>query len=202
MVHSPDDQPTDAVLMRKLAAGDADALALLVRRHQEVVVNLFRRLGARRDDAEDCAQETFLRLYLYRDRYRPTDRRNGGTSEVPFRGFLFTLARHAWLDHARKARRRPTVRLDAVREGYEPTVGDCRTEIDRRLDLDAALSRLPEPHAWVVGLSVYAGLSQDEIARLLEIPVGTVKSRMHYGLRKLREAMHVEGRRDAGTGGG
>ena len=165
-----------------LLAGDredaGEALEALVRRHQRALVNFFHRLGADGDGAQDCAQETFLHLFRYRDRYRP---------RAPFGSFLYTLARHAWTDWYRRRERQRAVTI----EGQEERISTEDEGRDDRLDLDAALRSLPEHLRWVVVLSVYQGLAHAEIAEVLEIPEGTVKSRMFHAVRKLREALHA-----------
>ncbi len=170
---------SDWDLMALLADGRNEAFEALVRRHQRALVNFFSRLGADGDGADDCAQETFLRLFRYRDRYRPS---------APFRSFLYTLARHTWADWRRRRERRRTVSID----GHEEKASADDGARDDLLDLDAALRSLPEHLRWVVTLSVYQGLAYAEIAEVLEIPVGTVKSRMFHAVRRLREALHAE----------
>lgn len=192
----PKDAP-DAELMELLRRGDGEALAVLVRRHERALVNFFRRLGADGDGAEDCAQETFLRLFRARDTYRPV---------TGFGAFLYTVARHAWIDWRRKAGRAQAPRRV---EGGDPVGGD-RHEItagrhplaeermtvdpmdgiEDRMDLRAAIEELPEHLRWVMVLSVNQGLGYAEIAEVLGIPVGTVKSRMFHAVRRLREALH------------
>lgn len=170
--------PADVELMRLFQAGCQDAFALLVRRHQQPLVNLFLRLGADVHGAEDCAQETFLRLFKYRDKYHAT---------APFPAFLYTLAHNAWVDWFRRASRWQRS-LGARAKAAEPTAAPPS---DDRLDLDLAVRALSPHLQWVVVLSVNQGLSYAEIAAVLGIPTGTVKSRMFHAIKKLREALHV-----------
>jgi RNA polymerase sigma-70 factor, ECF subfamily len=176
------DGRTDIELMRRFGAGEREAFAALVRRHQHSLMNFFRRLGADIHGAEDCAQETFLRLFRYGDRYRPS---------ASFGVFLYTLARHAWVDWSRRDAR---WRKAALNNG-EKAEARSASWIDERLDLAEALEALPEHLRWVVALSVYQGLRYAEIAAVLEIPLGTVKSRMFHAIRKLRENFHARSRR-------
>jgi RNA polymerase sigma-70 factor (ECF subfamily) len=159
-----------------------DAFVVLVRRHQKSLLNFFRRMGARSHEVEDMAQETFLRVFNYRDRYEPTGK---------FTNFLFVLARHVWADAGRRAQRRPEVLSETLDEGPAPDERGV-TRAEARLDVDAALARLSEKLRAVVVLSVYQGLEYSRIAEVLEIPVGTVKSRMHLAMRQLREALGVD----------
>lgn len=170
------DEPDDFELMRRLGAGDPEAMACLMRRYQGPLLNFFRRMGAC-TDAEDAVQETFIRVYNYRDRYRPT---------AKFTTFLYTVARHVRHDLLRKVMRREALveRITAEPEG-EPAPGPSGLAL--RLDVHAALARLPEKLRSVVVLGVYQGLRQDEIAAVLGIPLGTVKSRMFTALERLKE---------------
>jgi RNA polymerase sigma-70 factor (ECF subfamily) len=172
-------QPTDVELMRLVAAGDRDAFATLVRRHERPLVNFFRRLGADAHEAEDCAQDTFLRLFQYRDRYRPA---------APFPVFLHRLARNAWADCFRRGSR---WRRNEASGGAAAAGAPMELAADDRLDLEGAVRALPAPLRWVVLLSVHQGLAYAEIAAVLGIPEGTVKSRMFHAVRRLREALRA-----------
>lgn len=165
--------------MRLARLGNREAFTGLVRRHQKALMNFFFRLGADVDGAEDCAQETFLRLFRSLDRYRP---------RAPFGAFLYTIARHSWVDRCRRAARHEAEPLDTLEQG-SPGAGDGSR--DDRLDLRQALAALPEHLRMVVILSVDQGLSYAEIAAVLEIPLGTVKSRMHFAIRRLQEALNA-----------
>ncbi|MBP7830881.1 MAG: RNA polymerase sigma factor [Kiritimatiellae bacterium] len=171
------DEPDDFELMRLVRGGDPEAMACLVRRHQGPLLNFFRRMGAC-TDAEDAVQETFIRVYNYRDRYRPT---------AKFTTFLYTVARHVRNDLLRKVMRREALveRISAEPEATPPAPGPGG--VAWRLDIHAALARLPEKLRGVVVLGVYQGLRQEEIAAVLGIPLGTVKSRMFNALERLKE---------------
>lgn len=166
----------DVALMLRVKAGDREAFEPLVRRHRQPLLNFFARMGAYRD-AEDMAQDTFVRVFRYRRRYRP---------RAKFTTFLYTVARHVWLDALRKARRRDAglAKLEA-----EQPPADDRTgrQAGLRLDVRAALDSLPEKLRAVVVLAVYQGLRYEEIARILRVPAGTVKSRMFTAMGRLRE---------------
>ncbi|MBA4388547.1 MAG: hypothetical protein C0404_11235 [Verrucomicrobia bacterium] len=168
----------DEVLMRLSGEGDQAAFAALVRKHQDPLVNFFHRMGAYMD-AEDLAQETFVRLFKYRDRYRAT---------AKFTTFLYTVARHTWLDLMRKDRRRDLL-VDGLRADTPGSDDSSMKQVQLRMDAAAALKLLPEKLRSVVVMSLYQGLRYDEIAAILEIPEGTVKSRMFNALSFLRERL-------------
>lgn len=175
MADEPRD-PEDAVLMRRIAEEDPAALRLLVERHQGALMNYFVRSGAE-SHAEDLVQETFIRLYRYRHRYRPVAR---------LTTFLYTLARHVWIDHVR--RRGRVGRLLKEWAVVQPTEdAQSAGRAARRMDAERAVRGLPDAMREVVVLVFYQGLSYPEVAEVLDIPVGTVKSRMFHALRQLRD---------------
>ncbi len=166
----------DAELMRLAGIGRLDAFEALVRRHQQPLLNFFVRMGAHRD-AEDRVQETLVRVFNYRSRYKPS---------AKFTTFLYTLARHVWIDALRKVKRAEafTERFRAETPGsHDGGMGNAQL----RMDLQAALERLPEKLRSVVVLAVYQGLGYEEVAGILAVPVGTVKSRMFLAVGQLRE---------------
>ena len=172
------DAETDTDLVVLARQGSREAFAELVRRHQGPLVNLFLRMGADVHGAEDCVQDTFLRLLRSLKDYEP---------RAPFGAYLCTLARHAWIDWKRRADRRRMESLDGA--GERAAVAERSPEADERLDLRSALAGLPEHLRLVVILSVDQGLNYGEISAVLGIPVGTVKSRMFFAVRHLREAL-------------
>jgi len=143
-------------------------------------VNFLVGLGADRHGAEDCAQETLLRVYRYRREYRP---------EQPFTAFVFTLARRSFLDGRRRAskweRRTSPLPLDEQTAGPAADA-DPVLDVGDRLDLAAAVAALPRRLRDVVELGAIRGLPYHRVAALLGIPVGTVKSRMHHAVARLR----------------
>ena len=178
----PVGEPSDHELLRAMAAEDPTAFPALVERWRSRVVNFLLSRGADHGSAEDCAQETFVRVYGYRHAYRP---------QAPFTAFLFTVARNALLDWKRsRARHRD-------REGSDEALAGCAAAVPavgpwERLDLEAAVLRLPRRLAEVVELGAVRGLPYQVVATLLGIPEGTVKSRMHHAVRELRRLLGGE----------
>src|SRR5258706_384702 len=122
--------------MRRFSTGEDGAFTLLIRRHQQPLMNFFHRLGVDKDCAEDCAQETFLRLFRYGRRYRPS---------APFPVFLYQLARHSWVDWSRRGARWKMKRLEGLEK---PAKGEAG-QVDDRLDLEKAIVDLPDHLRWV-----------------------------------------------------
>ncbi len=168
----------DARLMQLSSAGDLEAFSAIVSRYQGRLLNYFARMCASIEDAEDLVQETFVRLFNYRSRYRPI---------AGFPSFLFTLARHARLDMLRRSARNPASSAAEIGDDADLPSGD-RTP-DDCIDVKSAVDGLSEKLRETVALTVYAGLSYPEAAEVLGVPAGTVKSRMFAAFEKLREVL-------------
>ncbi len=162
--------------MRRTAEGDLEAFGGIVERHQGALVNYFGRCGVYTGEREDLAQETFLRIYRYRDRYRPT---------AQFTTFLYLIARQVRIDLIRRTVRRNELH-ENVRQLSPRTAVPGAIERGERLDIEQALARLDDPFREVVVLMLLQGLKQREAAAVLGIPLGTVKSRLNSALRQLR----------------
>jgi len=182
--------------MGRAAAGDEAAFVALVERVLPRLLGYFRRLGADAATAEDCAQEVLFRLYRTRERYRP---------EARFLTFLFHVARNHWIDVYRHARVGPrTVSADAPADrdggplsadlaGPSPAPGEGADRRALGAALERAVADLGEEHRDVFVLAQVEGLRYPDVAAILRIPVGTVKSRMHAAVRLLREALRRAG---------
>lgn len=185
-------EPTDAELMERFVGGDEAAFRQLVDRYRSPLVSFLFRLVWDKDHAEDMAQEVFCRLFVHKDQYAPQP----GAS---VKTYLYRIARNLAIDQARRDGRRPHVlSLDREKPGDEPSTfaeavpDPCRTPqtATSRSELAAAIQRaidrLPEEQRVVFDLSEAQGLRYQEIATVLDIPVGTVKSRMHLAVKKLQ----------------
>lgn len=172
----------DDALVARMASGDEGALRALVVRHQARALGVAR--GVLRDAAlaEDAVQAAFLDLHGARARYRPEGR---------FRSYLYLLVLNRCRMIARKQRALALLTFGLVHTAPPAE----RTPLDRALDDDdaravrAAIDRLPRGKREVVVLRYTADLSLDEIARALDVPLGTVKSRLHAALVELRGAL-------------
>lgn len=169
----------DVELMEKARNGDLSAFAVIVKRHQQPLMNFFRRMGVY-TDAEDMVQETMVRLFRYRDRYRPT---------AKFTTFLYLLARQVRLDHLRKEVRRDELTRELRSDFAEDSLLAEEPYLRIGYDVEDCLSVLADEMREIVVLNIYQGLTYAEIAEALEIPVGTVKSRMFYALKKMRDRL-------------
>lgn len=170
----------DVMLMLSVARGSETAFTTLVHGHQNSLLNFFARMGAS-SDCEDLVQETFVRLFHYRQRYQPAAR---------FTTFLYHLARHVWADRGRKI-----VRLERLAADFQNEVEIASQRTPERsgeaVDIEAALVRLSPKLREVIVLNIYQGLRYQEVADVLEIPLGTVKSRINLALTALKEILHA-----------
>lgn len=159
--------------------GDRGAFNELVRRHREGVINVVYRLCADANLAEDAAQEAFIRAWRGLASYRPRS---------AFRNWLYRIATNITLDVLRRERETVDIEqlsLAASDSGPEATlVGRERGEQVQR-----AVLSLPPASRAVLVLREYEGLSYREVAEALDIPIGTVMSRLNYARTRLREAL-------------
>jgi RNA polymerase sigma-70 factor (ECF subfamily) len=165
--------------MADLAAGRPQALERLYERYAERLTGFFWRLGRRGGQVDDLVHETFVRLWRHG---------RGWRGEGRFSTYLFGIAKSAWLD-ARTVRGRELVADDLPRASAAPRPEE---ELERRelgRQIEAAVAGLAEPLRLVFSMATAGGLKYREIAGLLEIPVGTVKSRMAAAEEKLRATL-------------
>lgn len=181
---TPPETSDDSLILR-LAAGDDTAFALLLDRHLGMIHRLGWRLLGDRSEAEDVAQEAFLRLWNNAAGWRP--------GEAGLKSWLYRVAFN--LSHDRLRRRR-LVLMDEPPETVDPAPrpGEAMEEDERGMAVRNALGRLPERQRVALVLSYYEGLSQAEAAGLLEISEEALESLLARGRRKLREVLGAEGR--------
>ena len=189
---------SDEALYRRLLAGDVAALEALVPRYHGPLLAFLFRLTGDRQQAEDLVQETFTRIVTYR-----------GEPPTRFRPWAFTVARNIALDHLRTAARRqaiaPRVTPSADDDPFitvpdpDPGALDLVLRDDDRRTVAAALQQLPPHQRETVVLRFYHDLSLNEIAEVTGVTVGTVKSRLFHGLRRLKTLLIDEYRAPNGA---
>jgi RNA polymerase sigma-70 factor (ECF subfamily) len=157
--------------------GQMAQMETLYRSHGPALLRYLQRSYGSYADAEDLLQETFVRALSGGDDW-PRVRSP--------RAFLFGVARHVGLTAARRAKLRSTEPLTDVAAATERSGG----QVDQQLgDMRAAMARLPEQIRQTLELRLHDELSYEEVAMVLEIPVGTVRSRLHSAMRMLRGEM-------------
>lgn len=154
----------------------------VARRYGRQIYNYAYRLTGNRDDASDLVQEVLLRV------------RRGLASYTPgsFEGWLWRITRNAFLDDVRRRKRRPTTTLpDADRSMLltAPSPDEVLANVRLSDDVQGALLKLPLEFRECVVMCDVVGLTYEEIATAADIPVGTVRSRIHRGRKLLREML-------------
>jgi len=199
---------TDEELLERFRRGEADLFGVLVRRYERELYGYLRRYLGDAALAEDVFQNTFLQLYVKSGQYE---------AGRPVRPWLYTIATHQAIDAMRRNGRHVAVSLDEKRsdpgsgggagegdvtglmdmlETRGPSPLEAASTLERKEQIRASVERLPDFLKQVLLLAYYQGLKYREIADILEIPVGTVKSRLHAALVKLQEAWGVPSLRE------
>jgi RNA polymerase sigma-70 factor (ECF subfamily) len=181
-------------LLARYRDGDRGAFQAIVGEYQHRLLQFFYRLCWDRDRAEDLTQELFMKLLRGAHGYEPRGRLST---------FVFRVATNLWIDHYRAAKPRGHLySLDQVMLHREPIPEptderpeDPLVRAEERAQLRRAMSCLTEPHRLVLELAVYQEMPYAQISETLEIPVGTVKSRMHKCVQALRERLADPGSR-------
>lgn len=185
---APDVIDPDAELVRRWHAGDASAFEGLVRRHERRVFGLVYRMLGNRQEAEDVAQEAFLALHRHGHRFR---------GDARFSTFVYRVAANAALNRRRTLGRR-RAREEALSHRQDagddlPSTPrdpeDAASGVEIQARVQAALLGLPQDLRMAVVLYDIEGQSYGEIAQVLRIPEGTVKSRIHRARTALRERL-------------
>jgi len=180
------DAEDDDLLAARSRKGDGMALARLYQRHAPALLRYLERCAGSRSEAEDILQETFLRLFEGRGRYEGRGR---------FRSWLFTVATRLVLDRARRARRH----ADLLESGAAPWSPLEQVPSDAFLPgrtqqrIEHALADLPSDYALAFHLRVREGFSYAEMAAMSGAPEGTLRSRVHHAVRRIRAALAVDG---------
>jgi RNA polymerase sigma-70 factor (ECF subfamily) len=160
---------------------DVPSWEAIAREQGRFLYNVAYRLAGNDADAQDLVQEALVRVRRGLTTYTPS-----GSLE----GWLARIVTNVFLDEVRRRRRRPTVALPAQPDlVVPPSAAADEAGSDLSEDVQRALATLPDEFRVAVVLCDVVGLSYDEIAASVRVPVGTVRSRIHRGRRLLREAL-------------
>jgi RNA polymerase sigma-70 factor (ECF subfamily) len=173
-----DANASDTTLAAAAARGDRRSLDLLLERHVDRVFAICRRILGNHDDALDATQEALLTIA----------RRIGSfDGRSQFTTWMYRVASNAAIDEARRRNRRPTPTEHALdRPVTDAPVAD---RVADRVDVDAALANIPPEFRAAVALRDLAGLDYAEIAAILDVPPGTVRSRIARGRAALADQL-------------
>lgn len=177
---SEEEQP----ILERVAEGDQAAVGDFISRYGDLVWSLARRYLGNHADAEDAVQEIFIEIWNNAGRY---DR--NVASEV---AFISTITRRRLIDRLRQFKRRPGM------ESIDDQVGANQPSVATTLDDDAEVAQVERvlgdmdpKHREILSMSLYEGYSHSEIASALDMPLGTVKTRVRRGLMHVREQLKL-----------
>jgi RNA polymerase sigma-70 factor (ECF subfamily) len=177
---------TDAGIIRDVLEGDKNSYALLVDAYSERIINYLARMTGNRYEAEELAQEAFVRAYCALRSYNP---------QFKFSTWLFKIATNLCINHLKKRQRvirvddyqdedgQPAWVLPDVRSYGSPAAMTEQRELQRQVQ--EAINQLSPAYRIVVVLRHVQGLSYQEIADVIDLPIGTVKSRLGRGRARL-----------------
>ena len=180
----------DEELVRRFRAGEPEAFTDLVRRHQHRVYSVCLRVLGDADAAADVAQDTFLTVLRKLDGFR---------GEAAFSTWLHRVAVNACYDELRRKRRRPMLHVvadDGPEHQPGPPEPDHADEVAGTHDVATALASIPEEFRVTLVLADVQDMAYEQISKVLDVPVGTVKSRVHRGRLALAEALGIDPARE------
>ncbi|GAB4523850.1 MAG: RNA polymerase sigma factor RpoE [Anaerolineae bacterium] len=177
-----DNTVSEAELIERSQAGDQAAFGELVNRYHRLVLSVAYRLCNDPHLAQDISQETFIKAWQALPRFVPR-----GDQDTGFRAWLCRIAVNTAIDEMR--RQRPVEELGPTQAA--PQIGPMEAVVQRADSeaIRAAIARLPERSRAALILREFEGLSYQEIAEALDVPIGTVMSRLNYARRRLREEL-------------
>ncbi|MEX0825784.1 MAG: sigma-70 family RNA polymerase sigma factor [Acidimicrobiia bacterium] len=170
----------DAILIGRYLQGEVAAFDELMRAHEDRVFAVCLRMLRDREAALDATQETFIAVFRKADRF---------AGRSAFSTWLYRVAVNTCYDQARRRRRHAAVPLPDSNDPVDVSADDRFTSAELRSDIEAALAALPDEFRAAVVLADVEGLALQAVADILEVPVGTVKSRVFRGRRLLAESL-------------
>ena len=176
------------LMLQVRATGDHEVFRELIERHQNAVVGTVAKMLGNASEAEDIAQQVFLRLWKSRERYQPS---------AKFTTFLYTITRNLVFNETRRKSRRKESSLDQRKDDYElelPSNPNHRPDNEHlnaelRAAIDQAIEALPEKQRLAVVLRRYQNLPYEEIGEVLDLTVSAVKSQLFRARGTLRESL-------------
>jgi len=179
-------QPDDEVLMSRIRARDEDALHALHRKYHQAVFNMAAYVLKDRGMAEEVAQDIFLTVWQHPEKW--------DASRGRLTSWLLMMARYTAIDRLRHEKRRPPVTetpLDHITHML-PVAGMRDDHLRDNIGmLRTLVKQLPIDQQRVIYLAYFRGMTHQEMADHLDIPIGTVKSRLRLGLKRLKEGWHA-----------
>jgi RNA polymerase sigma-70 factor (ECF subfamily) len=168
-------EENETAIVARAKSGDCNAFEELIVQYRGRVTNLIYHMYGDENLAEDAAQTAFIQAWRNLPKYE---------QRAPFRSWLYRIALNAALDQLR--RQKPQVDINAILDlSFENRLEERLEEKERRSDVQQAVAELPDASRSVLILKEFQGLRYQEIAEILDIPLGTVMSRLNYARRIL-----------------
>jgi RNA polymerase sigma-70 factor, ECF subfamily len=180
-------EPRDEELVRRAVGGEQAAFGILVERHQRRVYNLALRMTGREDDARDATQDAFLTALRKLSSFR---------GDAAFTTWLHRVTVNACYDLLRRRGRAAVLEREGEQALEPPPAPDHADQVDLSIDVRRALLEIPEDYRVVMLLHDVHDLPYEEVAAVVGIPVGTVKSRLHRGRVALARIMGLGSHRE------
>ena len=190
LLETIDDDAQDLLWMERVKHGDMEAFRELIEAHQNRVVGTVAKMLGDLTDAEDIAQQVFIRIWNSASRYEPN---------AKFTTWLFTITRNLVFNEARRRRRHPVLPLERDTDDRAFQAEDIRAKAPSTVMMDsemqeaiqAAIDGLPEAQRMAVVLRRYQDVSYEEIATILNLSVPAVKSVLFRARTELRERLRA-----------
>jgi RNA polymerase sigma-70 factor (ECF subfamily) len=170
----------DRALIRRYLEGDISAFDELMRAHEDRVFATCLRMMRNRDEALDATQDVFLTVFRKADRYK---------EQAAFSTWLYRVSINMSYDHLRRRKRKRTESMPDHFDPSDPRSGDEFGAVELRPDIDAALATISPDFRAAVVLVDLEGMSLDGAADTLDVPVGTVKSRLFRARKQLSQEL-------------
>ena len=180
----------DVALMEEIGKGDFEAFQELVEIHQGAVIGTVAKMLGGPSDAEDIAQQVFLRVWKSASRYKP---------QAKFTTWLFTITRNLVFNEVRRRQRKPTVSVEEREESSHVVVEDSHTiapdedvlQAELENAIDRAIQELPEKQRMAVILRRYEEMPYEEIGKVISMSVPAVKSLLFRARTQLKESLRT-----------
>jgi RNA polymerase sigma-70 factor (ECF subfamily) len=175
------DERTDIEVVQAVLSGRTEAFETIVKKYQNLVASVAYRLAVHRDDIEDVVSDVFIKIYRNLDSYRP---------EFRLSTWIHTVATNHVLDHLRRQRRgRLEAQMPPVVRDPAPLASERLAEREKAERVREAMADLPAKYRAALVLMHVDGKGIEEIARILSLPAGTVKTRLARGRVRLAEIL-------------
>ena len=184
----PTSDEEDVRLMLRVKEGDEEALALLIGKHQDAVVGTVAKMLGSGSDAEDIAQQVFVRIWKSAKKYKP---------RAKFTTYMFTIMRNLVFNETRRRKIRKQVSIEEQNEEWGAQITDTQNKSPDEASLqselyqaiDKAIANLPEKQRMAVILRRYENTSYDDIAKIVGLSVSAVKSQLFRARVTLKEEL-------------